>query len=201
MALERDSAVNRSPARVDRLGGVGAARRWCMVALVRNRCDHGSTVTIAYRRRRWIAALALVIGVGVGGTAPAVAHGDPKFSGDVGPFAVQTFDEAISGTDLLYTVVVNDPSTGLPIRGATMEVSAASATREVGPLVGNELGGACQVLLPASGDEAWLPTVRVVVATTRSPSSTSSTRELGARQSGGAASSSLRARSSPAPQR
>ncbi|GJM36698.1 MAG: hypothetical protein R8F63_20395 [Acidimicrobiales bacterium] len=114
--------------------------------------------------RRCLGALALVIGVGLGGALPAAAHGDPEFSGDVGPFAVEAFDEEIAGTDLLYTVVVNDPSTGLPVRGARVEVNAVSETRQVGPLVGNELGGAYQVLLPELGEEAWLITVRIVVA-------------------------------------
>lgn len=115
--------------------------------------------------RRWLVwALALVVGVGLWGTAPAAAHGDPEFSGDVGPFAVETFDERISETDLLYTVNVNDPTTGLAVRGATVEVSADTPTRRIGPLVGNELGGAHQVRLPDPGDEAWQITVRIAHA-------------------------------------
>ncbi len=121
-------------------------------------------MTLACLRRWLVGALVVVVGVGLWGTVPAAAHGDPEFSGDVGPFAVETFDEQISETDLLYTVIVNDPTTGLPIRGATVEVSANTAARRIGPLVGNELGGAYQVLLPDPVDEAWHITVRIALA-------------------------------------
>lgn len=103
----------------------------------------------------------MVVGVGVGSAVPAAAHGEPEFSAEVGPFAVETFDEQISETDLLYTVVVTDPTTGLAVRGATVEVSATSPTRRVGPLVGNELGGAYQVLLADTGDEPLQIAVRI----------------------------------------
>lgn len=118
----------------------------------------------ACSRPRWLGALAVIIAVTLCGAVPAGAHGDPEFSGDVGPFAVETFDEGVSEADVLYTVVVNDPTTRLPVRGATVEVSAISATSSIGPLVGNELGGAHQVLLRDAGDEAWQVTVRIALA-------------------------------------
>ncbi len=115
-------------------------------------------------RHLWLGALAVFIWVGVCGNAPAAAHGDPEFSGVVGPFAVETFDEQIVETGVLYTVIVNDSANGLPVRGATVEVNGASAARQVGPLVDTELGGAYQVLLPTPIDGEWRITVRISLA-------------------------------------
>lgn len=93
----------------------------------------------ACSRRRWLGVLAVIMAVALCRSVPAGAHGAPEFYGDVGPFAVETFDEDVSDADVLCTVVVNDPTTRPLVRGATVEVSAISATSSIGPLVGNEL--------------------------------------------------------------
>lgn len=90
--------------------------------------------------------------------APAAwAHGgEVVYSGEVGRFYVEITDRVVeTGEGLLYTMIVRDPATGLPVDGANVQVTATAGDRQVGPKQATYFGNQYQVLIPDPGVDSW----------------------------------------------
>lgn len=72
------------------------------------------------------------------------------------PVYVQITDRVVeTGEGLLYTMIVRDPATGLPVDGANVQISATSRDRQVGPKQATYFGNQYQVLIPDPGVASW----------------------------------------------
>lgn len=115
----------------------------------------------AMRRSCGLGGVVLLVALATSGLTPAFAHGEAEFAGDVGPYFVETFEELVPDTGMLYTIEVRDQSRGLPVRGLAVEVVATGSLSSVGPLLANELGDAYQVLVADPATQRWNMTVSI----------------------------------------
>jgi hypothetical protein len=127
------------------------------------KCQVSALSVPAPRLGRGTAVLVMVFAMLVGpfGHGAALAHGEAEYTTVVGEYLVETFDELVPGSGILYTVVLTDVGLALPIRGATVEVVARGEEGTLGPLGAAEFGGSYQVLIPDLRPEAWTIEVRV----------------------------------------
>lgn len=88
--------------------------------------------------------------------APAGAHGGKLvYSGEVGPYYVEVSDRVLeTGDGLLYSMVVRNRETELPVDGAEVTVTARSDNRTVGPRSATYFGNQYQVLIEDGGADA-----------------------------------------------
>lgn len=115
-------------------------------------------MTLAGSASRRVGLVIAIVVIVVGAIAPAArAHGgEVVYSGEVGQFYVEITDRVVeTGEGLLYTMIVRDPATELPVDGANVQVTATAGDRQVGPKQATYFGNQYQVLIPDPGVASW----------------------------------------------
>lgn len=114
---------------------------------------------------------------------PARAHGgEIVYSGPVGPYYVEVTDRVLeTGEGLLYTLIVRNSATELPVDGADVSVTARFDENTVGPRSANYFANQYQVLIPDDGAD----TVEVSVTIDAPPGTTSFRHEIAGSGAGG----------------
>lgn len=125
-----------------------------------------------------LATTAALIGLLMVGVlaVPARAHGgELVYSGRVGPYYLEITDRVLeTGEGLLYTLILRNGATGLPVDGADVSVTAQVGDRSVGPRRAQYFGNQYQVLIRDDGAD----TVEVSVTIEAPPGTTSFRHEI-----------------------
>jgi hypothetical protein len=106
-------------------------------------------------------ALVLLVPVILGTSSrPALAHGgEVVYTGTFEGLYVEVTDRVVptqqGGEGLLYTVMLREVSTGLPVDGADVSVVASAGSTTVGPRRATYFGNQYQVLIPDPGISMW----------------------------------------------
>lgn len=95
-------------------------------------------------------------------TAPAAAHnGEVEYIAEINGYYVEVADDTAPDTGLFYTLYLRDLDRGLPIDDASVEITARSETKEVGPTTAVRLANAYSIIIPDDGEKEWTVDVRI----------------------------------------